>query len=107
MESFAFHFNLWQLSNASAMWMGMNPPDIFLYIFLPPLLLDSASRIEFFMFRKVPPRKLCCSFLRSAPAPHAPGTSFKTASVWQAAVCLRPGCSTFLCAFRAAVHLQR
>ena len=53
MESFAFHFNLWQLSNASAMWMGMNPPDIFLYIFLPPLLLDNASRIEFFMFRKV------------------------------------------------------
>lgn len=53
MEAFAFHFNLWQLSNASAMWMGMNPPDIFLYIFLPPLLLDSASRIEFFMFRKV------------------------------------------------------
>jgi hypothetical protein len=53
MEGFAYHFNLRQLSNASAMWMGMNPPDIFLYIFLPPLLLDSASRIEFFMFRKV------------------------------------------------------
>lgn len=53
MEAFAYHFNLRQLSNASAMWMGMNPPDIFLYIFLPPLLLDSAARIEFFMFRKV------------------------------------------------------
>jgi hypothetical protein len=58
LEGFAYHFNLRQLSNASAMWMGMNPPDIFLYIFLPPLLLDSASRIEFFMFRKVLP-SLC------------------------------------------------
>lgn len=53
MEFLAFHYNLRQLSNATALWMGMNPPDIFLYIFLPPLLLDSAIRIEFYTFRKV------------------------------------------------------
>eukprot|EP00983_Pelagomonas_calceolata_P107420 1159341-Pelagomonas_calceolata.AAC.15 len=30
-----------------------SPSDIFFYIFLPPLLLDSAVRIDFYVFRKV------------------------------------------------------
>jgi len=53
LEYVAYEFNLMHLSNATAMWMGINPPDIFLYVFLPPLLLDSAIRIDFFTFRKV------------------------------------------------------
>lgn len=55
LEIFASEFNLRHLSNATALWMGINPPDIFLYVFLPPLLLDSAIRIDFFTFRKVCP----------------------------------------------------
>eukprot|EP00892_Ulva_mutabilis_P007352 jgi/Ulvmu1/498/UM001_0506.1 len=53
LEYFANEFNLLHLSNATALWMGINPPDVFLYVFLPPLLLDSAIRIDFFTFRKV------------------------------------------------------
>jgi hypothetical protein len=53
LEVLAFQYNLHQLSNAAVLWLGMNPPDIFFYIFLPPLLLDSAIRIEFFTFKKV------------------------------------------------------
>lgn len=41
--------------------LNIQPPDLFFYAFLPPLLVDSAIRIDFFMFRKVrvgrgPPR---------------------------------------------------
>ena len=33
--------------------LNIQPPDLFFYAFLPPLLVDSAIRIDFFMFRKV------------------------------------------------------
>ena len=36
-----------------ALWLGVEPPDLLLYVFLPPILLDSAARIEFFVFKKV------------------------------------------------------
>jgi hypothetical protein len=42
------------LSNAFAIWLSISPADLFLYIFLPPLLLDSAVRMEWFIFQKVP-----------------------------------------------------
>lgn len=58
LEILASEFNLLHLSNATALWMGINPPDIFLYVFLPPLLLDSAIRIDFFTFRKASPANL-------------------------------------------------
>ncbi len=32
---------------------GIRPADIFLYVFLPPLLLDSAVRMDYFVFKKV------------------------------------------------------
>jgi hypothetical protein len=31
----------------------MHPSTIFFQIFLPPLLLDSAVRVDFFLFKKV------------------------------------------------------
>lgn len=36
-----------------ALWLGVEPPDLLLYVFLPPILLDSAARIDFFVFKKV------------------------------------------------------
>ena len=41
-----------EISNSIAIWLGISPPDLFFYAFLPPLLVDSAIRIEFFMFSK-------------------------------------------------------
>ncbi len=34
------------LSNAITLWLGIQPADMFLYVFLPPLLLDSAVSID-------------------------------------------------------------
>ena len=45
--------NLGRLGNALAIWLGVQPADLFLYIFLPPMLLDEAVRIEYFIFKKV------------------------------------------------------
>jgi hypothetical protein len=49
----AWPFNLRQLGNSLAIWLGINPWQLFFYIFLPPLLLDAAVRIDWYMFRKV------------------------------------------------------
>lgn len=40
------------MSNAITLWLGIKPADVFLYVFLPPLLLDSAVRTDFFTFKK-------------------------------------------------------
>ncbi|KAL6780791.1 hypothetical protein ACKKBF_B11690 [Auxenochlorella protothecoides x Auxenochlorella symbiontica] len=45
--------NLGLISNAISIWLNIQPPDLFFYAFLPPLLVDSAIRIDFFMFRKL------------------------------------------------------
>lgn len=45
--------NLNHFSNALTVWLGMRPTFLFFQIFLPPLLLDSAVRIDFFLFKKV------------------------------------------------------
>ena len=45
--------NVRYLGNAIALWLSMTPADLFLYIFLPPLLLDSAVRVDYFVFKKV------------------------------------------------------
>lgn len=47
------HVNVRELSNAFNVWIGIRPAKLFFYIFLPPLLLDSAVRIDFFIFKKV------------------------------------------------------
>ncbi len=51
-EFFAYYYNLEHVSNAVALWLGMRPADIFVYVFLPPFLLDLSVRIDFFMLKK-------------------------------------------------------
>ena len=41
------------MSNALSLWLSIEPPDVFLYVFLPPILVDSAVRLNFYIFRKV------------------------------------------------------
>ncbi len=41
------------VSNAVFLWLDLAPPEVFVYIFFPPLLLDSAVRMDVFMLRKV------------------------------------------------------
>ena len=41
-----------RLGNAFTLWLGINPPELFFYAFLPPLLLDSALSIDYFLFNK-------------------------------------------------------
>jgi len=49
----AWPFNLGALGNSLAIWLGISPWQLFFYGFLPPLLLDAAVRIDWYMFRKV------------------------------------------------------
>jgi NhaP-type Na+/H+ or K+/H+ antiporter len=58
-----YYANLAQLSNALALWLSIQPPDLFFYAFLPPLLVDSAIRIDLFMFRKVWAHALLLAFV--------------------------------------------
>lgn len=60
-ELLSFHLNLGHFSNAVTLWLGMHPPFLFFQAFLPPLLLDSAVRIDFFLFRKVCVREMAGS----------------------------------------------
>lgn len=52
-QGLAATFNLGPIRNALALWLGIEPADLFLYIFLPPMLLDAAVRIDYFLLRKV------------------------------------------------------
>ena len=47
--------NLGRFGNSAAWWLGIQPYELFFYVFLPPLLLDAAVRIDFFLFKKVRP----------------------------------------------------
>jgi hypothetical protein len=68
----AHQFNLGHVSNASALWLGMRPADIFVFVFLPPFLLDSAVRLDFFMFKKVRRLRalLACRAVRPSASEH-------------------------------------
>ncbi|KAG1680362.1 hypothetical protein FOA52_015453 [Chlamydomonas sp. UWO 241] len=46
-------YNLKHVSNASSLWLNMEPPDVFMFIFLPPLLLQSSMQMDFFLLKKV------------------------------------------------------
>lgn len=48
-----FPVNFGRVSNALSLWLSIEPPDVFLYVFLPPILVDSAVRLNFYIFRKV------------------------------------------------------
>lgn len=53
----AWPVNLGALGNSLAIWLGISPWQLFFYVFLPPLLLDAAVRIDWYLFKKV--RVLC------------------------------------------------
>ena len=53
LQGFMFPFNLGRLGNGISWWLGIHPYELFFYIFLPPLLCDSAVRIDFFLFKQV------------------------------------------------------
>eukprot|EP00889_Picochlorum_renovo_P005849 jgi/Picre1/32879/NNA_008208.t1 len=40
-EVFVYKYNLGRIGNAFTVWLGVSPPEILLYGFLPPLLLDA------------------------------------------------------------------
>lgn len=48
-----YFVNLREISNAIAYWLSVEPPDLFFYAFLPPLILDEALHLDFFLFRKI------------------------------------------------------
>ncbi|BDA42347.1 probable Na(+)/H(+) antiporter NhaH at N-terminal half [Coccomyxa sp. Obi] len=54
---------LGRLGNSIAWWLGIEPYELFLYVFLPPLLLDAAVRIDFFLFKKAWVKILTLAFL--------------------------------------------
>ena len=54
LQAIAMPVNTGPLGNAITLWLGIEPADLFLYVFLPPMLVDSAVRIDYFIFRKVP-----------------------------------------------------
>lgn len=47
-----YYANLLRLSNAIALWLQIQPPYLFWYAFLPPLLVDAAMRLDFYTFSK-------------------------------------------------------
>ena len=47
-----YYAALGRLSNSISIWLGIQPPDLFLYLLLPPLLADAALRIRFTLFKK-------------------------------------------------------
>lgn len=53
LQGFMFPYNLGRLGNGISWWLGIHPYELFFYIFLPPLLCDSAIRIDFFLFKQV------------------------------------------------------
>lgn len=50
---FVYPFNLREIGNGVALWLGIQPYELFFYIFLPPLLLDAALKIDWYIFKKV------------------------------------------------------
>lgn len=50
---FVYPFNLREIGNATSIWLGIQPYELFFYIFLPPLLLDAALKIDWHVFKKV------------------------------------------------------
>lgn len=54
--------NLGRLSNSVALWLGLSPPDLFFYIFLPPVLLDAALKIDTALFRRLLPHILLLAY---------------------------------------------
>lgn len=65
-QGIAFPVNLGRFGNSFALFLGVQPAEIFLYVFLPPILFDAAVRIDYFVFKKV-----CCSLETAADVSYA------------------------------------
>lgn len=63
-------------SNALTLFLGIKPAPLFFFLFLPPLLLDSAVRIDYFIFKRVSGicrlTMLKCDSIDDLRPPHAP-----------------------------------
>jgi len=62
-EALVLPFNLGRLSNAFALWLGIDPPQLFFFVFLPPILLDAALSIKWYSFLKLRHHILAYAFL--------------------------------------------
>jgi NhaP-type Na+/H+ or K+/H+ antiporter len=56
------YVNLRHLSSGVALWLAITPADLFFYAFLPPLLVEQALRVDFFMFRRLWAHALLMAF---------------------------------------------
>ena len=52
-EVLVYKYNLGRFGNSFTVWLGASPPELLLYGFLPPLLLDAAMSLDWFVFTKV------------------------------------------------------
>ena len=89
-----FPFDLGRLGNGIALWLGIRPYELFFYIFLPPILLDAAIRIDFFLFKKVSHTDCHAALWLSCP-PSVANSIFSDRSVYSCStqVLERPGTS--------------
>lgn len=77
-----FPFNLGRLGNGITWWLGISPYELFFYIFLPPLLCDSAVRIDFFLFKQVQPKLLRTHWMLAHAVSYVPtGCGISTVQV--------------------------
>jgi len=63
LELLVFYVNTYQLGNSFSLWLGIQPADTFLYVFLPALLLESSCRLDFFLFKKFIVQIMVLAFL--------------------------------------------
>lgn len=52
-ELIAYRWNLGHLGNSISLWLGIRPADVFLYVFLPPLLFFDSANLDYFVLKKV------------------------------------------------------
>jgi NhaP-type Na+/H+ or K+/H+ antiporter len=69
-ESVVFSFNLGRLGNAFSIWLGISPPELFFFAFLPPLLLECALAIDWYTFKKNTLRIVSMAFFVGENAAH-------------------------------------
>lgn len=58
-----YFINMRELSNAASLWLSIYPADLFLYAFLPPLIVEQAIRADFFMLRRTWLHTLLLAFI--------------------------------------------
>ncbi|GJQ10673.1 hypothetical protein GpartN1_g2464.t1 [Galdieria partita] len=46
------YLDLAELSASSAYWLSINPPEVLLFVFLPPLIFEGALKIDWFVFQR-------------------------------------------------------